>query len=81
MAKVAVFKSDVEAPKAYCMKCKKKGCVVKDGNLVLNGNRAFYKGTHKKCGSNVSVVVGKDKYVVKSSKAKTKDKAKKKKGE
>ena len=47
-----VLKEDVEEPKAYCMKCKKKKRKIMNGELVKaeGAERYFFKGTHKVCG-------------------------------
>ena len=70
-----VLKEDVEEPKAYCMKCKKKKRKIMNGELVKaeGAERYFFKGTHKVCGSGVSVVVSKDS-VIKVGKKKKKSK-------
>ena len=43
--------------KGFCMKCREKGVEISDGKYRAKGARAFFVGTHKKCGSEVWLIV------------------------
>lgn len=80
MAKKYVFKQDVETPKAYCVKCRKKRRTVTNGKIVVSDSgRYMYQGPHKVCGTKMSVMISKDSVrAVKSSKSKVAGKTKRK---
>lgn len=52
--------------KAYCVKCRKKGCPMEEQTLVAtympksNKWRPRVTGVHKKCGTTLTVFVNKD---------------------
>lgn len=53
------LKKGVDNPRAYCMRCKKKGQLIRKGKIIKteNSNVYYYKGVHKACGGNMAVRV------------------------